>query len=156
MAYYANGGMDMPSFDNRRAAAVWQRVHAAPAAPDNDAGRILALIPQLLSCAQLCAGNPALQSPLRTQANALRGIYTLLTGESPTPAAAGKAPPLNAAALRKCYAAQLQALAQYQALCGREDFGPAFQALIPLAQNTLVAILSQLGTMPSPRERAKL
>ncbi|MBQ6890936.1 MAG: hypothetical protein IJN53_07985 [Oscillospiraceae bacterium] len=142
----------MPSFDNRRAAAVWQRVHAAPQAPENDAGRILELIPPLVSCAQLCAGNPALQSPLRTQANALRGMYALLTGESPAPAAAGKAPPLNAAALRKCYAVQLQALGQYQALCGREDFGPAFQALIPMAQSTLAMILSQLGAAQKERK----
>ncbi len=141
----------MPSFDNRRAAAVWQRVHAAPQAPENDAGRILELIPSLVSCAQLCAGNPALQNPLRTQANALRGMYALLTGESPAPAA-GKATPLNAAALRKCYAVQLQALGQYQALCGREDFGPAFQALIPLAQSTLAMILSQLGTAQKERK----
>ncbi len=137
----------MPQFDNRKAAGVWQRVHASADSPANDAGQILALIPDLLSCAQACAGNPSLHTSFRTQATALRGMYTLLTGRSSAPLPPGKTAPLNAAALRKCYAAQLRSLSQYQALCGREDFGPAFQALIPIAQNTLVTILSQLGSI---------
>lgn len=136
----------MPQFDNRKAAGVWQRVHASADSPANDAGQILALIPDLQQCAQLCGGSSSLHASFRTQATALRGIYMLLAGQSPALLPQGKAASLNAAALRKCYAAQLRSLSQYQALCGREDFGPAFQALIPMAQNTLVTILSQLGS----------
>lgn len=136
----------MPQFDNRKAAGVWQRVHASQDSPAGDAGLILALIPELFSCAQVCASSSALHTPLRTQATALRGIYSLLTGQTPGPTPQVKATPLTAAALRKCYACQLRALSQYHALCGREDFGPALQALIPMAQNTLVTILSQLGS----------
>jgi hypothetical protein len=137
----------MPQFDNRKAAGVWQRVHASADSPTGDAGMILALIPELSAWAQACPPSSPLRSPFHTQATALRGIYTLLTGQFSRPIPQGKASPLNAAALRKCYTCQLRALSQYQTLCGREDFGPAFQALIPLAQNTLVTILSQLGAM---------
>ena len=137
----------MPQFDNRKAAGVWQRVHASADSPTGDAGLILALIPELSAWAQACPQNSPLRSPFHTQATALRGIYILLTGQTPAPPPHSKASPLNAAALRKCYTCQLRALSQYQTLCGREDIGPAFQALIPLAQDTLVMILSQLGSI---------
>ena len=140
----------MPQFDNRKAAGVWQRVHASADSPAGDAGLILALIPELSAWAQACPQSSPLRSPFHTQATALRGIYTLLTGQAPAPLPHSKAAPLNAAALRTCYACQLRALSQYQTLCGREDFGPAFQALIPLAQNSLAMILSQLGAISSP------
>ena len=135
----------MPQFDNRKAAGVWQRVHAAPETQNLEQGRILALIPALQECAHVCASNKELSASFRKQAAALRGIYTLLTGEKPAPAPGRKSDGLSPAALRKCYAAQLRTLSECQALCGSPDFGPALQALIPLAQNTCLTLLALLG-----------
>ena len=135
----------MPQFDNRKAASVWQRVHAAAPSPADDAGQILALIPDLQLCARLCAQTPALRGAFLTQLNALRGIYTLLTGQTPTPLPRSKSGPLSDAALRRCCAVQLRCLSAYRALCVREDFGPAFRELISLGQNALVTILAHLG-----------
>ncbi len=156
----------MPQFDNRKAAGVWQRVHAVPEAPTQEAGRILALIPDLQSCASACASHKELSAAFRKQMAALRGIYALLTGEKPSlgrvasseatakrslvPGGHWGAHPTQAAyapaALRKCYAVQLRALSEYQALCGHPEYGPAFQAMILLAQNTCLDILALLGS----------
>ncbi len=145
----------MPQFDNRKAAQVWQRVHAAPEAPQQEAGRILALIPDLQSCTLACASHKELSAAFHKQTAALRGIYALLSGEPSSsvgrppvgrrnPAHSGSS--LSSATLRKCYASQLNALSEYQALCAGAEFGPALQALIPLAQSTCLDILALLGS----------
>ncbi len=153
----------MPQYNSQQ---VWQRVHAAQEAPSQDAGRILALIPDLQSCTQATTSHKELSRSFRSQASALRGIYTLLSGEKPslgrvaspeTTAKRSSAPgghwgahPTQAAcppaALRKCYAVQLRALSEYQALCAQAEYGPAFQALIPLAQENCLNILALLGS----------
>ncbi len=150
----------MPSYNSRQ---VWQRVHAAPEPPSQEAGAILALLPELSQCVSV---HKVLTPAFRKQVATLRGIYSLLTGEKPScgrvasPAATTKrssapgghwgAHPTQAvcapAALRKCYNLQLRALAQYQALSGHPEFGPAFQALIPLAQESCLNILALLGS----------
>lgn len=135
----------MPHFDNRKAAGVWQRVHAAPEAASLEQGRILALIPELHQCGYFCASHKELGAAFRRQTSALRGIYALLTGEKCVLTPAPKSPGLTPAVLRKCYAAQLRALSEYQALCGSPDFGPALQALIPLAQSNCLTLLTLLG-----------
>ncbi len=146
----------MPQYNPQK---VWQRVHAAPEETSREASQILALIPGLRQCVQLTAGNQALSSAFRRQTAALQSIYTLLTGEapvhSPLPgegvarrAGGGVSKPasLSPVTLRRCYAQQLQALSGYQTLSGNREFGPAFQALIPLAQENCLNILALLGS----------
>ncbi len=137
----------MPQFDNRKAAQVWQRVHAAPASPTQECGELLALIPPLAECAQSCAGHREAAAAFRRQVSALAGICALTTGQPPRLPGASQGHPGSrpAAALRKCYLTQCRALTQYQALCGHGEYGPAFQALIPLAQENCLRILTLLG-----------
>ncbi len=142
----------MPQFDNRKAAQVWQRVHAAPEVPAQESANILALLPPLQACIQSCAGHRDLSASFRRQAAVLAGIHTLMTGADAARTASHRpqnrtspgAP--NAGTLRKCYLTQCRCLSQYQALCGHPDYGPAFQAMIPLAQETCLTILSLLGS----------
>lgn len=139
-------------FDNKRAAQVWQRVHAQPGAPGQEAARVLALIPQLHQCAGLCrqisGASGTLQQlsrDLAAQTAALSGIYSLMTGEKPA------LPPVKVrsrardAALRACYTQQLRCLTEYQALCGLSDFSAAFQAMAELGQQVCFRLLQLLG-----------
>ncbi len=136
----------MPQFDNRKAAQVWQRVHAAPNEPNQDAARVLALIPGLQQCAALCANRPTLATLFQRQAQILTGIHRLMTDSSSQrkPSRPDKTP-VSAAALRKCYTQQLQCLEQYRLLCASSQFGEAFQGLLKLGQQAVLEILELLG-----------
>ena len=116
----------MPQFDNRKAAGVWQRVHASADSPAGDAGLILALIPELSAWAQACPQSSPLRTPFHTQATALRGIYTLLTGDRlVTQTPAPRQEPLSAS-LRRCYGREMQCLAQYEKWSDHREYGPVF------------------------------
>lgn len=148
----------MKSYDANAAARVWDRVQST-ALPPGDAPLILNLIAEAQLDAvcyrQLSkALPPALSASIRqlaqqtqAQGSCLKGIYTMITGETP------KLPPQKISAdppgilLRRCYGRQMRALSQYEARQSDPQYGHVFRSLARQSQEHCRKILETLGAL---------
>ena len=146
-------------YDTQKAARVWQRVQQEKQEPAfaqrND--RLPALI---LEQAQLSATYLQLARHLsgqdgtvfmrlareaKAQAICMKGILTLMTGQSPD--TTGTAAQISAidAMLRHCYSKELWLLKEYETRCSDPEYGPVFDRMVQRGREHCCTLLELVG-----------
>ena len=151
----------MNTYDPQKAARVWQRVQNQAKAEEREQsdtqGSIRGMImEERMSAAvylQLSRQLPSREASVmqrlcreeQTHASCLRGIYTLITGETPvvkSPALVQEKPELT---LRRCYAREMRTLKEYEARSEDPDYGPVFARLADQEREHCRAVLEVIG-----------
>ena len=154
------GWMDMHTYDQQKAARVWQRVTAREESVQEDCSGAL---PELIMNEWLAAATylqlarqmqpkqaQVLQQLSREElahASCLKGIYTLITGEravtrSPQPE---KESPERT--LRKCYGLAMRSLKEYEAKSNDPQYGHVFAQLARQEREHCHRVLELLGSL---------
>ena len=148
----------MNGYDPKMAARVWQRVQKAPD-PAPDAAQLLALIAQewtdaatYLSLSRRTQGRPSAQlrrlyEEEQAHMACLKGIYTLITGSSPTTHSVKPTNEPIGLVLRRCYGREMQCLAQYEKWSDHREYGPVFLRLAQQERAHCAALLEILGNL---------
>lgn len=147
----------MNTYDPQKAARVWQRVQGQPQEhPHED---LQALIMEqrhtaaiYLQLARQLPGREAavlqrLNREEQTQAACLRGIYTLITGNTPIVPAPPVVPEPPEITLRKCYGREMRSLKEYEARSGDPEYGPVFARLADQEREHCRAVLELIGSL---------
>ena len=149
----------MNTFDNQKAAQVWQRVTASVQPVQNEQELLSMIADELAASAAYSrlarhfqGKENALLRHLAQQENAhaacLKGIYTLITGAKPTPLRpAETAPDSPLKALRHCYGREMRSLAQYEAHCADPEYGQIVSRLAAQEREHCHTILMIIGRM---------
>ena len=145
----------MENFDAAKATRVWQRVQAtqpeAEGLPALIAGELEDAATYLQLARRLGGRNGQTLRQLGTaehsHAACLKGIYTLMTGESINP----RIPPLRqeeaARTLRRCYGREMRCLAQYEARANDPEYGPVFARLAAQEREHCMTVLELIGKL---------
>ena len=148
----------METIDPRKAAAVWQRVHAAPPGRP-EPHQLLAWIQDYLWELELYRllgrQNPGrkerlnqLTSLVREQIQCLKGMYRMITDQIPQiPRTQSQSGP-HISAVRKCCAVQLQHLTQYEACLKDPEYGHVFSVLLRRERERCASGLTLLADLP--------
>lgn len=148
----------MKNYDPKTAARVWDRVQNT-ALPTTDTQLLVNLMTEeALDAAtyiQLSKRLPMPQAEIakqlarqeQTHVTCLKGIYTMITGQTPkllTPQVSNDPPDI---VLRRCYGRKMRALAQYEDRQGDPQYGHVFRILARQEQEHCHRILELLGTL---------
>ena len=147
----------MNHIDPHTAARVWERVKSPPVNTEADTIRSL-MIEELLDALtyqRLAKKLPPAQGLIARQlaqqeqshAVCLKGIYTMLTGNTPnlTPPTPQDDPPQ--VILRRCYGREMRCLAQYEARQTDPQYGHIFHRLAREEQEHCRKLLELLGML---------
>lgn len=146
-------------YDTQKAARVWQRVQsekqdAVPAQrSDNLAAPILEQLQLSAAYAQLArqmqgkdgAVFMRLAREAKMQAVCLKGIMTLMTGQSPDTGLGQQPGSPTAAMLRRCYGQELRLLKEYESRRSDAEYGPVFERLAGRCRDHCCILLEQIG-----------
>ncbi len=149
----------MINYDAEKAARVWERVHSAPAAPEDLAGVLPSLIADegtaaatYLLLSRRYQGREAqllrsMYQEEQSHAACLKGIYTLITGEHVTVNTPQVPMENTEAVLRRCYGAQMRSLAAYEQWSNHREYGPVFARLVQQEREHCRILLEILGSL---------
>jgi len=154
----------MHTYDEQKAARVWQRVRGSEASGTEDRSEDRsAVLPELImnewNAAAVYLHLARQMQPKQAQilqqlsreelahAACLKGIYTLMTGQkavtrSPQPE---KEPP--ELTLRKCYGREMRSLKQYEAWSDDPEYGHVFAKLAQQEREHCRTVLELLGSL---------
>lgn len=145
-------------YDTRKEARVWQRVQSErqEAAPRQDSHLPALILEQMqlsaayLQLARHYAGKDGaelmrLAREAKAQAVCLKGILTLIAGQSPE--TGGMPPQVSTmeAMLRRCYGKELRLAKEYENRCGDGEYGPVFQRMAQRGREHCCTVLELIG-----------
>lgn len=147
----------METVDPNQAARVWQRVRGnSPEADVSKLERMIALEWEdaaiYLQLSRRCSGREAallyrLFQQEHTHCACLRGIYSMMTGESlRMPSVQHTAEPLKLA-LRNCYGREMQRLRTYEEQCQDPNYGYVFSRMREQEQEHCRMLLELIGSL---------
>ena len=146
----------MNTYDPQKAARVWQRVQGQQEAPHPE-GNLQEMIMEerhtaaiYLQLTRQLPGKEAatlqrLHREEQTHAMCLKGIYTLITGETPIvtiPPVVKENPEMT---LRKCYGREMRSLKEYEARMNDPEYGSVFARLAEQEREHCRVVLELIG-----------
>ena len=146
----------METFDQKRAAQIWQRVQGEQPQTRPEEG-LLELIARetedaaiYLSLARSVQGRAVgilrkLYEQEQTHAACLKGIYTLITGKRANVAIPKLTPDTPENILRRCYGREMRCLARYEQRVNDPEYGQVFLRLAEQERDHCKMILELLG-----------
>ncbi len=150
----------MKELDPQKAARVWQRVQRENQAQEPRQGDHLpALImeQQQLSAAYLHLSRQVpgkdgsvfvrLARESKAQAVCLKGILTLMAGQSPMVGAAPAQISASDVMLRRCYGQELRLQKEYEGRKGDAEYGPVFDRMAQRSREHCCAVAELIGAM---------
>jgi len=146
----------MEKYDPQVAARVWQRVKGEPP-QEHDEAQLQAMIQQeqhaaavYLQLSRRFPGKDAaalhrLAADAQSHSACLRGIYSLVTGQSAASQTVSVPQEPLEAALRRCYGRAMHTLTQYEHWSSHREYGPVFSRLAQQEQEHCRILLELLG-----------
>ena len=163
-AEFKKGRMVWMEMDERKAARVWQRVQgekqeaaAPPSREDLPALMMeqLQLASAYLQLARLSPGKDGavfvrLSREAKAQAVCLKGLLTLITGQSPAIGIPQSQPSQTDAMLRRCYGQELRLWKAYEGRRGDAEYGPVFDRMAARGREHCITVMELIGGAPRP------